>query len=666
MATKSDPYVIVNLCPRGVDDGENYKILLGKTVPKMKTLSPRWDQSFQYSLPRREFNELAMLELTIMDYDKDDDDDLMGVVPVRINISRPSQETKWYGVPATSAGGEEATGRIQCMLAFKSGSKTQEELELQNANISLASTAEARPEAAPRSSHQEEFVDLKLVVKKAKDLTPMDRNFLGIKSSSDPYIEVRLCPHGPGGEDKKIFLGKTETKPQTLNPEYNATFEKSLPLRHFDRNKAMIELTILDADDNKDDDDLMGVIQIPIPIGSPCNTIQWYDIPPDSGQGGRVTGKVMCALTYNRIFDQIQKDPTKKTTSTLKGAAKNVLSKTKVVTSVALSKSKKVIRKGSDMSEVSSGSSDDSHSPPNPDGGGNDDNHNEDDNDEDYPEENDAAEVLAAMQRRSNAPRKSGDRRRRPEDGAKRVSSSTSSSRRLRDENGGGIRKPSSRGLREEHGGDIRKPSSRALRDGNDIRKPTSRGLREEHGGDIRKPSSRGLRSSRAKIAEGGDAEGGEIRKGSSRGSRPSRPKSGESEHGPPLRRTKSSGGDEGPKSTAHPRRAMTEEGKAVSSRRLASSRPSGGEDVEGKKSSSSSGRARPGRSSQEGRRQTRHPEGEGGERGKRSNSGKRSLKGDEENGKSEEKPRSKTGTSSRRLKPSSEEGRPSRTRNPE
>ena len=165
MKTKSDPYVEVRLCPKGDEHPADDKILLGKTVPKMKTLSPVWDQTFSISLPRNDLNELAKFELTIMDYDRGNDDDLMGIVQVNIPISRPGSHTKWYGVPATSAGGEEASGRVQCTLNFHSGSKTKEELQAQKESRILAAGTKVdqavRAASAAKLGQRVEFADLK-------------------------------------------------------------------------------------------------------------------------------------------------------------------------------------------------------------------------------------------------------------------------------------------------------------------------------------------------------------------------------------------------------------------------------------------------------------------------------------------------------------------------
>lgn len=176
MKTTSDPYVEVRLCPNGIFGSEKEKILIGTTNTKFKTLAPRWDQTFSVSRPKSHFNDFAVFELTIMDYDDDSDDDLMGVVPVNIPISRPGTTTKWYGVPAASANGEEATGRIQCMLNNSFSAKTHQELK---GDKNTSTKSKSFPELMFPSMQGQQWAELTLTVKKAEGLSAMDRNFLG-------------------------------------------------------------------------------------------------------------------------------------------------------------------------------------------------------------------------------------------------------------------------------------------------------------------------------------------------------------------------------------------------------------------------------------------------------------------------------------------------------
>lgn len=295
MKTKSDPYVEVRLCPQGcLGNPDETKILVGKTVPKMKTLAPRWDKSFKISHPKKDLGQMAVFELTIMDYDRGNDDDLMGVVQVPIN--RTGTTTKWYGVPATSANGEEATGRVQCTLANFSGVKTHAELQAQAENRSQQANENVDK---PTKDLSGDFVELKLTVKKADDLVAMD-HFLGMKAKSDPYIEVRLCPQGPQvSSDKKMLLGKTSTQFKTLSPKYNESFSTTLPKKNI-TDVAVFELTIYDYDDHNDDD-LMGVVHVPVLVNFAGTSTKWYEVPKCSGEENSATGRVQCTLQKSAV-----------------------------------------------------------------------------------------------------------------------------------------------------------------------------------------------------------------------------------------------------------------------------------------------------------------------------------------------------------------------------
>eukprot|EP00797_Seminavis_robusta_P008072 Sro1565_g282800.3 (311) ;mRNA; f:1437-2371 len=281
--TKSDPYIEVRLIPRGsaiegrVVDKKD-KIFLGKTETKLKTLSPKWDQSYHISVPRKDFNEFSIFELTIMDKDITSSDDLMGVVPVHVPVGRWGTFTKWYGVPASSAKGEEATGRVQCTMWMEHSHKTPEEIKAANEATEAGIGNNDKSELPELAGGKVEVITLKLTVKKASGLPAMDKNIIGMKTKSDPYIEVRLCPKGPGGgPQSKVALGKTETKMETLNPSYNQVFEAPpLSLKSFS-DTASFELTIMDYDENGEDD-LMGMVTVPIKLDKSASSTKWYDV----------------------------------------------------------------------------------------------------------------------------------------------------------------------------------------------------------------------------------------------------------------------------------------------------------------------------------------------------------------------------------------------------
>lgn len=163
----------------------------------MKTLSPRWDETFTTSFPTKEFTEFAAFELTLFDYDKRSDDDPMGVILVKIPLDVFDTTTKWYGVPATSLDGEEATGRIECTMRSKrrtlqpgEAPKAYQEpvipLILQKGKRTSFHVKKPkflkkkkRGSVTGATGPKEDQVELDITIVRARNLAAMDRNILG-------------------------------------------------------------------------------------------------------------------------------------------------------------------------------------------------------------------------------------------------------------------------------------------------------------------------------------------------------------------------------------------------------------------------------------------------------------------------------------------------------
>jgi tellurium resistance protein TerZ len=110
-----------------------------------------------------------------------------------------------------------------------------------------------------------------------KNLVPKDRNLMGKKKSSDPYIKVF------GG---KTPLGRTKTIQKSLNPVWNEKFE--LILGADDANYILkmsggvqMEFRIFD-EDKRTEDDPMGTVFVPLRPLEPSTT-DWYPVTKGSG-----------------------------------------------------------------------------------------------------------------------------------------------------------------------------------------------------------------------------------------------------------------------------------------------------------------------------------------------------------------------------------------------
>jgi C2 domain len=142
-----------------------------------------------------------------------------------------------------------------------------------------------------------DVLDLELFLIQADGLAAKDSIMGLIPTSSDTYVEVRFFPKGAETEQEEVqYLGKTPVKEATLEPVWHIPFDVNFPLTDLTED-AYFHLTLMDWDENNEDD-LMGRVIIPIgPELTPKEQLQWYDIPPDSADGEKASGRVQCRLT---------------------------------------------------------------------------------------------------------------------------------------------------------------------------------------------------------------------------------------------------------------------------------------------------------------------------------------------------------------------------------
>ena len=120
------------------------------------------------------------------------------------------------------------------------------------------------------SSSRYEFINeiesltLFLQIYAGKDLVGKDRSMLGRRTTSDPYVKVYL-----GG---KCYGHNTKTIEKNLNPVWEGSNEAKFKIlvtgdqaRSILKSRKPLRLVIMDEDDLTEDD-LMGVVDIPIPL----------------------------------------------------------------------------------------------------------------------------------------------------------------------------------------------------------------------------------------------------------------------------------------------------------------------------------------------------------------------------------------------------------------
>ncbi|CAB9524158.1 protein ligase NEDD4-like [Seminavis robusta] len=322
--TTSDPYIEVTLLPDGVAGGPN-ELSLGLTQTIHKTLCPVWQDPFYTRVPLSTLKAHAQLRLTIKDWDEITEDDCMGIVHIPLmTTTANANSVKWYDVPATSA--KNATGKIQCALATTrrrivesprrvcSDAWTRAEQESVSANANN-STAPPSPTINDSTARKDiiDSMNLTVTVLAGAGLAAKDRNIIGKRTTSDPYVHVKLLTVPPNTNDpnnvKEINMGKTQTVPQSLAPVWNERFETTLQGNDLIRaNEARLQLTVYDRDITTKDD-CMGVVTIPVLlVNTPtANAPRWYGIPSHSAKNaaGRLQIQLDTTLVY--ASDQLRR-----------------------------------------------------------------------------------------------------------------------------------------------------------------------------------------------------------------------------------------------------------------------------------------------------------------------------------------------------------------------
>jgi Ca2+-dependent lipid-binding protein len=127
------------------------------------------------------------------------------------------------------------------------------------------------------------IIKLKLTVLQGTGLVAKDRNALGQKTTSDPYVEVWT--------DSEM-IAKTCTIWKTLDPAWNETFMLKLS-----GDAPKVTLKIWD-EDRRSDPDAMGIVTIEIPTKK-GDTTEWYDVPKNSAQNA--SGQLQVRLETVRL-----------------------------------------------------------------------------------------------------------------------------------------------------------------------------------------------------------------------------------------------------------------------------------------------------------------------------------------------------------------------------
>lgn len=126
-------------------------------------------------------------------------------------------------------------------------------------------------------------------VRKGRNLVAKDRNLLGRKTSSDPYVQVVYGAR---------LIGATPVIPKTLNPvwEEDLKFEWFVGHGTLERKKEF-QLRIFDMDFISDDDP-MGSLMIPFPMET-GSVEDWFPV-------GNGKGDYYCKNPSGELFVQVK------------------------------------------------------------------------------------------------------------------------------------------------------------------------------------------------------------------------------------------------------------------------------------------------------------------------------------------------------------------------
>lgn len=130
-------------------------------------------------------------------------------------------------------------------------------------------------------------IRVQLTILQGEDLAAKDTNIVGKKTTSDPYVEVRV---------KDEVIGRTKTIPKTLSPMWNERFDMDIK-----RGGKKLKLHIWD-EDKMSEPDAMGVIILELPSDPHIDLTEWHEIPAQSAHNAKGSLRV-------RIETKLTEDP---------------------------------------------------------------------------------------------------------------------------------------------------------------------------------------------------------------------------------------------------------------------------------------------------------------------------------------------------------------------
>ncbi|KAL3923407.1 MAG: hypothetical protein SGILL_001674 [Bacillariaceae sp.] len=158
--------------------------------------------------------------------------------------------------------------------------------------------------AAKANKQQQPFVApidkmaLEVRVVKGSGLVAKDRNMMGKKTTSDPFVVVSLISRG-----RKTVLGKSKTIKKNLAPVWDFGLTTSLSyLQHgpspgFSNSMPMLMFEIFD-EDLMSAPDSMGIVKVMLKWEDMASGPTWHEVPKDSAKNasGKIELKISTKL----------------------------------------------------------------------------------------------------------------------------------------------------------------------------------------------------------------------------------------------------------------------------------------------------------------------------------------------------------------------------------
>jgi Ca2+-dependent lipid-binding protein len=127
---------------------------------------------------------------------------------------------------------------------------------------------------------------LRVTIIQGSDLVAKDRNLLGKKTTSDPFVQVLV---GTGRSYDR--LGQTKTIYKNLSPQWNETISAQVKFLH--HGGSQLRVHIYD-EDKLSNPDSMGFVTLPLDWKDFDGSPRWYEIPKDSAKNAK--GKIQLQI----------------------------------------------------------------------------------------------------------------------------------------------------------------------------------------------------------------------------------------------------------------------------------------------------------------------------------------------------------------------------------